>query len=136
MRLAAAGEPDVTGKLLKGYSAGGKTAKGPLRVWSEPFVALRMPKLFNLRTDPFERADVTSNTYYDWLIHHGYILMSGSTMVGEFLATFKEFPPRQRPGSFTIVQAVEGMRSAGGGGDTRRPRVCAPVTKILLVRKS
>src|SRR6266446_3077367 len=68
--------------------------EGTLRVWSEPFVALRLPKLFNLRTDPFERADITSNTYNDWLLHHGSIINAAVPIVSEFLGTFKEFPPR------------------------------------------
>jgi hypothetical protein len=90
-------------------------APGTLRVWAEPFVALRMPKLFNLRTDPFERADITSNTYYDWLIQHGYIMLAGTTLVSEFLETFKEFPPRQKAASFTIDQAMERMERAASG---------------------
>ena len=51
--------------------------EGTLRVWAEPFVALRVPKVFNLRTDPFERADITSNTYYDWFLHHDFIALAG-----------------------------------------------------------
>jgi hypothetical protein len=90
-------------------------APGTLAVWAEPFVALRLPKLFNLRTDPFERADITSNTCYDWLIHRGYIVFAASEIVGEFLKTFKEFPPRQKAASFTIDQAMEMMQKAAGG---------------------
>src|SRR5262249_39072657 len=70
--------------------------KGTLAVWAEPFVALRLPKLFNLRTDPYERADITSNTYYDWLLHNDYIILAAQTIVSQFMATFKEFPPRQK----------------------------------------
>jgi arylsulfatase len=88
-------------------------AEGTLRVWQEPFVALRLPKLFNLRTDPFERADITSNTYNDWLLHNGYIMMAGTAIVGEFLKTFTDFPPRQKAASFTIDQALEKMEKAG-----------------------
>ena len=55
-----------------------------------------MPKLFNLRTDPFERADITSNTYYDWLVDNDYLLLAATTLVAEFLETFEEFPPRQK----------------------------------------
>ena len=90
-------------------------ATGTLQVWSEPFVALRLPKLFNLRTDPFERADITSNTYYDWLLHNGYLALAGSTIVSEFLKTFKDFPPRQKAAGFTIDQALEKMESAASG---------------------
>ena len=71
--------------------------QGTLQVWFEPFTPLRAPKLFNLRTDPFERADVTSNTYWDWLIDRLYLMFYGSAIVTQFLETFKEFPPRQEP---------------------------------------
>ena len=86
--------------------------QGTLRLWSEPFVALRVPKIFNLRTDPFERADVTSNTYYDWFLENAYIALAGTTLLTQFLATFEEFPPRQRAASFTIDQAMERMAEA------------------------
>jgi arylsulfatase A-like enzyme len=85
---------------------------GTLRVWAEPFVPLRVPKLYNLRTDPFERADTTSNTYYDWFLYHGYIAFAAQAIVTEFLATFKDFPPRQKAASFTIDQAIEKMNDA------------------------
>ena len=90
-------------------------APGTLRVWAEPFVALRVPKLFNLRTDPYERADITSNTYYDWFFYHAYMILAAQTIVAEFLATFKEFPPRQKAASFTIDQAMERMNEVGSG---------------------
>jgi arylsulfatase len=92
-------------------------APGSLRVWAEPFTPLRLPKLYNLRTDPFERADITSNTYYDWLLRRGYLILAGTTLVGEFVATFKEFPPAQKASSFTIDDALakmEEMASSGG----------------------
>jgi arylsulfatase A-like enzyme len=89
--------------------------EGTMRVWAEPFVALRLPKLFNLRTDPYERADITSNTYYDWLLHNGYLMVAAQAIVGEFLATFKNFPPRQKAASFTIDQAMEKMETATSG---------------------
>ena len=79
-------------------------AQGTLRIWAEPFVALRVPKLFNLRTDPFERADITSNTYYDWFIDNDYIALAATAVMTQFLATFGEFPPRQKAASFTIDQ--------------------------------
>jgi arylsulfatase A-like enzyme len=88
---------------------------GTLRVWSEPFVPLRLPKLFNLRTDPYERADITSNTYYQWTLENGYLVLAASQIVGEFLKTFKDFPPRQKAASFTIDQAMEKMESVGSG---------------------
>ncbi|MBF6245030.1 arylsulfatase [Nocardia elegans] len=80
--------------------------QGTLGIWAEPFTPLRVPKLFNLRTDPFERADVTSNTYWDWFLDHDYIAFYGTAIVTAFLDTFKEFPPRQEPATFTINQAV------------------------------
>ncbi len=90
-------------------------ATGTLRLWAEPFVALRIPKLYNLRTDPFERADVTSNTYYDWFLDHDFIVLAAQTIVAEFMATFKEFPPRQKAASFTIEQASEKMEEVASG---------------------
>jgi len=84
-------------------------APGTLRIWAEPFVPLRLPKLYNLRTDPYERADITSNTYYDWLIDHVPIVLASQAIVKLFLETFKEFPPRQKAASFTIDQALEKM---------------------------
>jgi arylsulfatase len=87
---------------------------GTMAIWSEPFVPLRMPKLFNLRTDPFERADTTSNTYYDWFLSKTYMIAAGVGIVEEFLKTFKEYPPRQRAATFTIDQAVEMMKASLG----------------------
>jgi arylsulfatase len=81
--------------------------EGTLRIWAEPFTALRAPKLFNLRTDPFERADVTSNTYYDWFLDRAYLVFYGGAIVTQFLETFKEFPPRQEAASFTINHAMQ-----------------------------
>jgi len=90
-------------------------AQGTLQIWAEPFTVLRLPKLYNLRTDPFERADVTSNTYYDWFLDHPYILMAAAAIVSQFLETFKEFPPRQKAASFTIDQALAKMSEAAAG---------------------
>jgi arylsulfatase len=156
--LAAAGEPEIKEKLLKGHTAGKKTFKvhldgdnllhyltghaaksprvsffyfsddgdltglrydnwkvvfmeqrmaGTCAIWAEPFVRLRIPKIFNLRTDPFERADTTSNTYWDWMIDHAFLLIPAQKIVGDFLATFTAFPPRQKAASFTIDQVLE-----------------------------
>jgi arylsulfatase len=163
--LAAAGEPKIKEKLLKGHEASGKTFKvhldgfnlldcltikdtksprrgffyfnddgdivalryenwkvvfleqrapGTLRVWAEPFTPLRLPKLFDLRADPFERADITSNTYYDWILSQPYIIFAAQTATSKFLDTFKDFPPRQRAQSFTIDQAVEHLKKVQG----------------------
>jgi arylsulfatase len=87
-------------------------AQGTLQVWAEPFTVLRIPKLFNLRTDPFERADLTSNTYWDWYISKAYMIMAAQALVVPFLNTFKEFPPRQKAATFTIDQALEKMESS------------------------
>jgi arylsulfatase len=163
--LAAAGEPDIKEKLLKGYQAGEKTFKvhldgynllpyfkgeteksprveffyfsddgdlmamrydnwkfvfmeqrvaGTLRIWQEPLVTLRFPKLFNLRTDPYERADITSNTYWDWVIEHIYLFLPTQKIVEDFLQTFVEFPPRQKAASFTVDQVLEKLQSGAG----------------------
>jgi arylsulfatase A-like enzyme len=86
-------------------------AQGTCAIWAEPFVPLRIPKIFNLRTDPFERADITSNTYWDWMIDHAFLLIPAQKFVGDFLATFKEFPPRQKAASFSIDQIMEKLAS-------------------------
>jgi arylsulfatase len=91
-------------------------AQGTLQVWAEPMVALRVPKIFNLRTDPYEFADITSNTYWDWMLDHAYVLVPTQAIVAEFLETFKEFPPRQKAASFSIDQVVEKLTFAASGG--------------------
>jgi arylsulfatase len=78
-------------------------------------VTLRVPKLFNLRTDPFERADITSNTYWDWMFDHIFLLIPAQSLVAEFLATDKDFPPRQKPGSFSVDQVIAKMTEAASG---------------------
>jgi arylsulfatase len=162
--LAAAGEPDIKEKLLRGHKIGNRTYKvyldgflpflkgeqkesprkayfyfsddgdlvamrydnwkivfmeqritGTLRIWAEPLVALRVPKLFNLRTDPYERADITSNTYYDWMIDHIYLFLPAQQLVGEFLKSFIDFPPRQKAASFSIDQVMEKLSQPGLG---------------------
>jgi hypothetical protein len=85
-------------------------APGTLRVWAEPFTPLRVPKLFDLRADPYERADITSNTYYDWLMSHAFLFGSSQAQAAKFLGTFKEFPPRQRPASFSIDQTMQKLQ--------------------------
>ena len=89
--------------------------QGTLQVWAEPFTSLRVPKIFNLRTDPFERADVTSNTYWDWYLSKAYLLMPVQAIVGQFLATFQAFPPRQKAASFTIDQVMAKMTAGFAG---------------------
>ena len=77
---------------------------------------LRVPKLFNLRMDPFERADQTSNTYWDWMLDNLYLLLAATGIVTEFLATFEEFPPRQKAATFTIDQVVDKLNTALASG--------------------
>jgi len=84
---------------------------GTLQVWAEPFIPLRVPKMFNLRTDPYERADITSNTYWDWMLDRAFRAIYGQALVTQFLETFKDFPPRQEAASFTINQAVEKLKA-------------------------
>lgn len=86
--------------------------QGTLRIWAEPFVALRLPKMFNLRLDPYERADVTSNTYYDWLIDHAFLVVPAQQVVADFVATFKDYPPRQKAASFSIDQIMEKLKES------------------------
>ena len=162
--LAAAGEPDVKEKLMKGHKTAGKTFKVHLdgfnllpyltgkektsprdeffyfsddgllvcvrhkqwklvfaeqraktfRVWSEPFVQLRIPKLFNLRSDPFERADTDSNNYDRWWIERSAFSVTAiQEIVGGFMATFKDFPPRQKPAKFNVGDVMAQMYKTG-----------------------
>jgi hypothetical protein len=73
---------------------------------------LRVPKIFNLRTDPYERADVTSNRYYDWLIDHVFLLVPAQEYVGQFLATFSDFPPRQKAATFNMDEVLSKLKDA------------------------
>jgi arylsulfatase len=88
---------------------------GTLRIWAEPFTSLRVPKIFNLRIDPYERADITSNTYYDWLIDHVYLLVPAQDYVGAFLQTFRDYPPRQKAASFNLDEVMRKLIETGGG---------------------
>jgi arylsulfatase len=90
-------------------------APGTLQVWSEPFVGLRVPKIFNLRTDPYERADITSNTYYDWLLDHAFMLVPAQDYVARFLATFVEYPPRQKAASFNLEDVMRKLQEGAAG---------------------
>jgi len=161
---AAAGEPNITEKLLKGYKAGAKTfkvhldgydltdylaGKSPdprkeffyfnddgslvalrfnqwklvfaeqrahgMDVWQDPFVPLRLPKLFNLRADPFETADHEGMDYDRWRIEHVFLLVPAQQFVGQFLATFKDYPPRQKAGSFSLDQVLATLQSGTPG---------------------
>ncbi len=100
-------------------------AQGTLRVWAEPFTTLRVPKIFNLRTDPYERADITSNTYYDWLLDHAFLMVPAQDYVGQFLASFKAYPQRQKAASFNMddvmskLGGAELMENQGLGAPSR-----------------
>jgi arylsulfatase len=87
-----------------------------MNVWEEPFVPLRLPKLFTLRADPFETADHEGMDYERWRVEHLFVMVPAQAYVAKFLETFKEFPPRQKPGSFSIDQVMEKMESAAKGG--------------------
>ncbi len=89
-------------------------AAGTFRVWQNPFTPLRVPYIFNLRRDPYERATITSNTYYDWLLDRAYLLVPAQVYVGNFLATFQEFPPRQKAASFSLDQVMENLNKTLG----------------------
>ena len=163
--VAAAGDPDVKKKLLKGHRAIGRNYKvhldgynflpfltgkadegprkeifyfsddgdltalryndwklvfmeqktvGTFRVWMDPFTPLRVPLIFNLRRDPYERAPITSNTYYDWLLDRAYLLVPAQDYVGQFLETFKKYPARQKAASFSLDQVMEKLSTPSG----------------------
>jgi arylsulfatase A-like enzyme len=88
---------------------------GTLQIWAEPFTRLRIPKIFNLRTDPYERADQTSNTYWEWYIHHVYLLYGAQAAAAQWAATFKDFPPVQKPNTFTLDDALRMMHETASG---------------------
>ena len=88
---------------------------GTLRIWQREFENLRLPYLFNLKTDPYERATITSNTYWNWYIRHVFLLVPAQEKVANFLSTFKEFPPRQKAASFTVDQVLQTLQKAHGG---------------------
>jgi len=158
--LAAAGDPDIKSKLLKGHKAGpkkfnvhldgynmlpywtGQETESPrkemfyftddgqlsalrygqwkvmftvqrahgLHVWQEPYVTLRAPQIINLRRDPFERADWESGAYEKWYFERLFLLTPAAAYVGKFIGTFKEYPPRQKPGSFNLDRVMESLQ--------------------------
>jgi arylsulfatase A-like enzyme len=165
--VAAAGDPDIGQKLLKGHRIGqmtytvhvdghkmlplltGQTTESPrqsffyisddgdipavrmgdwkavlmeqraktLQCWFEPFVHLRAPKIFNLRRDPFERADDNSNTYWDLVISHAYIIYAMQEVVAQEIDAFKRFPPRQKPAAFNLDAVLRALQDAGGSAN-------------------
>ena len=89
-------------------------AEATFQAWIEPFVPLRVPYIINLRRDPYERALITSNTYFDWMIDRAYMLVPAQAYVAEFLQTFKKYPPRQKAASFSLDQVMEQMSQGTG----------------------
>ena len=89
-------------------------AEATLRAWIEPWTPLRVPLMFHLRRDPYERAYSTSNTYYDWMIDRVYLLVPAQAYVANFIKTFEQFPPRQKAASFSLDQVMEKLTPAGG----------------------
>jgi arylsulfatase len=81
-------------------------------VWREPFTELRVPLLFNLRRDPFEKAQHNSNTYNDWFLDRPFVVVPIQTMAAKFLLTMKEYPPSQSPGSFNLSKIEEQLKGA------------------------
>ena len=84
-----------------------------LEFWANPFTPLRVPLIFNVRRDPYEQATITSNTYYDWQLDHVFLLVPAQEIVGEFLMTFKEYPPRMKAASFSLDKVMEKLSTPG-----------------------
>jgi arylsulfatase len=87
-------------------------APGTLLLWAEPFTKLRLSKFYDLNSDPFERADITSNTYWDWLMDHAYVQYGAVAQIAEYLESYKEYPPSQKPASFSVDGLMENMHRA------------------------
>jgi arylsulfatase len=165
--LAAAGDPDISAKLLDGHKEGdkafnvhidglnmlpyltGEVDESPrqsffyisddgdvlairmgdwkmvlaeqratrMMCWSEPFVKLRLPKMFNLRRDPFERADENSNTYWDWIFDHAFLLYGMQALVAQQIADFVKYPPRQKAAAFNLDEVMRKLADASGGAN-------------------
>ncbi|WP_282038665.1 arylsulfatase [Saccharicrinis aurantiacus] len=88
--------------------------EGTLAVWANPFTPLRVPLIFNLRRDPFEEATITSNTYYDWLLDHVFLLVPAQKVVGQFLGTFEAYPPRMEAASFSLDKVMDKLQENSG----------------------
>ncbi len=83
---------------------------GTLDIWGEPFTARRLPLYFNLRMDPYERAQITSNSYFDWTAHKAYLLYGAQAIADAFAQTLQEYPPRQKPQSFNLDQIMNNLK--------------------------
>jgi arylsulfatase A-like enzyme len=85
-----------------------------LEVWQQPLIPLRAPKIFNLRSDPFERAEIESGSYDKWYVEHVFVLAPAVAIVGQHVATFRDFPPRQAPGTFSVGEAMKSLTQQPG----------------------
>jgi arylsulfatase len=90
--------------------------QGTLQIWFEPFTELRAPKLFNLRTDPFEIADKVSIDYDHWRLDRVFMFVPAQEFIGKYIATFKEFPPSQKVGTFSLDAVLESLAAGQKGG--------------------
>jgi arylsulfatase len=164
--MLAAGDPNITEELAKGYKVGDQTykvhldgydqgelfaGKGPgkrkeffywtddgqlcalrydqwklvfmeqkahgLSVWQQPMTPLRVPLLFSVRSDPFERADHESGGYDRWFIDHVFVMVPAQAFVSQHIATYKDYPPRQKPGSFNLDRVLEKLQEASNQKD-------------------
>jgi arylsulfatase A-like enzyme len=87
-----------------------------LDVWQDPLVTLRLPKIFDLRADPFELAQHDAGEYDKWRVERTFLLVPAQAFVGQHLQTYVEFPPRQKPGSFSLDEVLAKLQEAGGSG--------------------
>ena len=85
------------------------------QIWREPFTELRIPLLFNLRRDPFEKAQIDANVYHDWFLDRAFVLVPMQQLAGKFFQTLAEYPPSQTPGSFNLEKVQEQIRNAASG---------------------
>jgi arylsulfatase len=84
-----------------------------LQVWIQPFEELRVPLIENLRSDPFERAEYEGMDYNHWYFDHIFVIAPSGAYIGQWLQSFREFPPRQKPGSFNLDRVMESVISSG-----------------------
>ena len=107
-----------------------------MALWLEPFVTLRAPLIFNLRRDPYERAHDNSNTYYDWWLDHAFAIVPITAEVGEFLMTFKDYPPSQTPGSFNLTKMQKQIEEMNKSALTSscKQHVCKKAVPALAYR--
>ena len=110
--------------------------EGTMGLWAEPFTTLRLQKIYNLMQDPFERADITSNTFWDWQINHVGSAYGMMDEVFKFVETFKEFPPRSFPPSFNPANIMESTldgfkENARLKGELDAERIRAGVNKMI-----